>query len=310
MSNRGHLHRITAKTDDGLLVCGDAESALSYLTPDSVQACITSPPYWQLRDYEAGGQIGREPSIHEYIERLLRVFREVRRMLTDDGVLWINLGDTYVNKQLSGVPWRVALALQDDRWRLRSDVIWAKPNPMPESVADRPVMAHEYVFLFSKSEHYFYDRDAIAEPAVAQNPHDMGGGGMDVPGQSPQARRAVKRRSVRPGVDVDGGAGQCQGEVTWTDGKRNARSVWTIPTKPSPWGHFATFPYGLPARCIEATTRPGDTVLDPFCGVGTTLAAAQDRGRKWIGVDINDSFAAIAAERVAQMSLSREEAAS
>ena len=289
-----------------MLLHGNAFTMLSGLSSQSIQACVTSPPCWQLRDYGVDEQIGREVLLEEYVTKVTVIFRAVNRVLRDDGVVWLNIGDTYRDKQLQGVPWRVALSLVEDGWKLRSDVIWHKPNPMPESVTDRPVVSHEYLFLFSKSDRYFYDRDAIAETAVAQNAHDMSGGGMNVPGQEPQARRAEKRRTIRPGVDVGGGGGQCHGHITWHDGKRQARTVWTIPTRPSTWGHFATFPYELPARCIEATTRHGDTVLDPFCGTGTTLIAAQDRGRRWIGIDINREFLDVAAKRVAQLSLDQE----
>lgn len=298
------------KSERGQLILGHAQFALEDVPDTTVQACVTSPPYWQLRDYGVEGQIGQEDRLEDYVASLVATFDQVGRVLRDEGVLWLNLGDTYRDKQLQGVPWRVALALAEYGWRLRADVIWHKPNPMPESVTDRPVLAHEYLFLFSKSDRYFYDRDAIAEPAKAQNAHDLTGGYRSVPGQRDHGtRRAVKKRNIGPGVDEGGGAGQCAGEVTWTAGKRNARSVWTIPLRPTLWsriGHFATFPYELPARCIEATTRPGDTVLDPFCGIGTTLIAAQDRGRKWIGIDINHEYLEAARHRVAQLSIAQE----
>lgn len=275
--------------DDGdvRLYQGDVLDVLREMDEASVQTCVTSPPYWGLRDYGEPGQLGLEPTPGEYVARMVEVFRQVRRVLRDDGTLWLNLGDSYFGsgkgptaptgmhgangtpvpvrgvythdtikpKDLVGIPWRVALALQDDGWWLRSDIIWAKPNPMPESITDRPTRSHEYLFLLTKSARYFYDAAAVAEPAVGATAHDLTGGGLSAPGQTPQPSRVEKLRNVRPGVDVGSTAGQCAGVIAYTEGTRNARSVWTITTKPYAGAHFATFPPELPSRCIKAGSR-------------------------------------------------------
>jgi DNA modification methylase len=261
---------------------------------------VTSPPYWGLRDYGEDGQIGLEHTPDEYVTRLVEVFREVRRVLRDDGTLWLNLGDSYAgsgagggtsgdlahhmtniamsnrpttnklhgikSKDLVGIPWRVAFALQADGWYLRSDIIWAKPNPMPESVTDRPTKSHEYVFLLSKSARYYYDADAIREGDTA---------------------RASGNKTR---VIADGSG-------------RNARSVWTITTKPYAEAHFATFPPELPERCIKAGSQEGDTVLDPFMGSGTTAWVARHLGRHTVGTELNPDYISIAANRLQQLSL-------
>jgi DNA modification methylase len=281
------------------------------------QTCVTSPPYWGLRDYGADGQIGLEDSPDAYVERIVEVFRSVRRVLRDDGTLWLNLGDSYTPtgnlnahggqrkdrdqsalgfdrsnlrtttkpKDLVGIPWRVAFALRADGWYLRSDIIWHKPNPMPESVTDRPTKSHEYLFLLSKSPHYYYDGDAIAEPSLGRGETKIRFGGSKY-GDSDDPKHATKSGN------------------TYTDiGTRNARTVWTIPTKPYAEAHFATFPVDLPARCIRAGSRLGDTVLDPFMGSGTTAWVARHHGRNAIGCEINPDYLKIAAVRLQQLSL-------
>lgn len=258
---------------------GDCLRVLPTLPPAGFRCCVTSPPYWGLRDYGQEGQFGDEESLEHYVDRMVRVFREVRRTLTDDGTLWLNLGDSFTSgnrkwraadkknparamtyrpptpsglkpKDLVGVLWHVAFALQSDGWYLRADNIWHKPNCQPESVKDRPTRSHEYVFLFSKSEDYFYDHAAVREP-------------------------------------TDSG-----------DGLRNRRTVWSINTEPFPEAHFATFPPALVAPCVLAGSTPGDRVLDPFFGSGTTGVVCQRLGRAFTGIELKPEYAAIATRRL------------
>lgn len=288
------------------------------LSDASVNCVVTSPPYYGLRDYGVAGQLGLEPTPDEYVANMVAVFREVKRVLKKDGVCWLNLGDSYVSnpgdrtkvggfqanpsneradaegamafnkhgkgckpKDLFGIPWRVAFALQADGWWLRSDIIWAKPNPMPESVTDRPTRSHEYIFLLTKSARYWYDAAAIAEESIHAGEtvtnNNGKNGQMGVYGQT------------RGGFLKDGG-------VTVKD-TRNARSVWTIATKPFKDAHFATFPPELAKRCILAGCPTDGTVLDPFSGSGTTVYVAQGCGRKAIGLDLNMEYCQMAQAR-------------
>lgn len=291
------------------------------LDDKSVQMCVTSPPYWGLRDYGNAGQIGLEPTPELYVAELLKVFREVWRVMKDDGVLWLNLGDSYCSighkkshsgfgttglaggiaqehsptrrendassiglkhKDLIGIPWRVAFALQADGWYLRSDIIWAKPNPMPESVTDRPTKAHEYIFLLSKSEKYYYDADGIREAAALDGRITTCGPGSlanndRVPGGNKKQDMVGKRTY----------AGFNERWANRPVAGRNKRTVWEIATQPYPGSHFATFPEEIPRLCILAGSRPGDTVLDPFGGSGTTAKVALELGRNPIHVDIS-----------------------
>jgi DNA modification methylase len=311
--------------DDGdvRLYQGDVLDVLREMDEGSVQTCVTSPPYWGLRDYGDQGQLGLEPTPGEYVARMVEVFREVRRVLRGDGTLWLNLGDSYFGsgkgptaptgmhgangtpvpirgvythetikpKDLVGIPWRVALALQDDGWWLRSDIIWAKPNPMPESITDRPTRSHEYLFLLTKSARYFYDYKAVQEP-LSSTPE--------------QYLRAGK--SVRDNHAFGEVAGRPLGPssfATVPDG-RNARSVWTITTKPYSGAHFATFPPELPSRCIKAGSASGDLVLDPFSGAATTALVARGLGRRAVGIELNPEYLAISAERLKQLSIFSE----
>ncbi|MBR0554862.1 site-specific DNA-methyltransferase [Ciceribacter sp. L1K23] len=259
---------------DSVIFEGDALTVLRRLPPRHAQCIVTSPPYWGLRDYNISDQIGLEPTLPQFINSLVSVFREARRVLRDDGVLWLNIGDGFTSgnrgwrapdkknparamsvrpntpeglkpKDLLGIPWRLAFALQDDGWYLRADVIWNKPNAMPESVKDRPTRAHEYLFMFSKQEQYFYDREAVKE--------------------------------------LNG---------------RNLRSVWNVNTTPFPGAHFATFPQKLVDPCVKAATRPGDFVLDPFFGSGTVGLAAEQLGRNYVGIELNPDYVALAADRL------------
>lgn len=303
------------------IIVGDCREALRDLEPESVQCVVTSPPYYGLRDYGVDGQIGLEHTPSEYVDRIVDVMSEVRRVLRDDGTLWINLGDSYAGapggfqgkngqrasrtftarievaksvaghraKCLMGMPWRVALALIDDGWILRSDIIWSKPNPMPESVRDRPTRAHEYLFLFTKSGRYLYDADAIREPFV---------NGVD--GATPWGNNDRERNRGGRGDGLTAGTG-----TGWrpTATGRNRRTVWTILTRPYHGAHFATFPRDLVEPCVLAGSRPGDVVLDPFAGSGTTLQVAIELGRAAIGIEISPDYARLIDERLAGVQL-------
>jgi len=276
-----------------------------------IQCIITSPPYYGLRDYGVDGQIGLEDSPDAYVARLVEVFREVRRTLTDDGTLWLNIGDSYNahpgqrktadaagNKQKSlrgstsapsrsvdglkpkdliGIPWLLAFALRADGWYLRQDIIWHKPNPMPESVRDRCTKAHEYLFLLSKSERYFFDSDAMKEPSAGWPI------GKPKGSRGRQGYSSASGMNKNPQRDSYGGIGG--------DGEsRNKRSVWTIPTESYSEAHFATFPKALVEPCILAGSRPGDIIFDPFLGSGTVAQVAQRLGRHWIGCELNPKY--------------------
>jgi len=306
-----------------ILTC-DVMEGLAQLADQSVHCVVTSPPYWGLRDYGQPGQIGLEPTPEAFVARLVAVFRDVRRVLRNDGTLWLNLGDSYnaagrvghgsrqgfkqgtnrasanghdecrpsdpalKPKDLIGIPWRVALALQADGWYLRSDIIWAKPNPMPESVTDRPTKSHEYVFLLAKSERYFYDHEAIKEPEVMK----------------PQRRLTPKRENEdtkfqkMPAHQPPGHPPHRGLEGSVGGGYRNKRSVWTISTAPFPEAHFATFPPELPELCIKAGCPKGGTVLDPFSGAGTTAMVADGLGREAIGIERSAGYAEMTRKRV------------
>ncbi len=295
------------------ILTGDCRDLLRAMPEKSVQCCVTSPPYFGLRDYGTAEQIGLEASPAAFVAELVAVFEEVRRVLKDDGTLWLNLGDSYARaggtdrkvsetakvgstrntmrqmgdrtsqapdglkpKDMIGIPWRVAFALQDAGWYLRQDIIWHKPNPMPESVTDRCTKAHEYVFLLSKSERYFFDNEAIKEPS---NPSHF--------------RKTRSLRKDERGLSADNGFAHGREFPT-----RNMRSVWTITTKAFKQAHFATFPPELPEICIKAGSRPGDTVLDPFGGAGTTALVADRLGREAILCELNPDYVEIARQRI------------
>ncbi len=304
-----------------MIVCSDVLDGLRSLEAESVQCCVTSPPYWGLRDYGTDGQIGLEATPEEYVSRLVGVFREVRRVLRLNGTLWLNLGDSYCSapagnagqcegisskasetgardkrhtgtalfiktKDLIGIPWRVAFALQADGWWLRSDIIWAKPNPMPESVTDRPTKAHEYLFLLSKSARYYYDAEAIAE--ATEKPEYIGKPQASWGGKKPLGRAMGRPPSGNEATDAD-----YIGQPT-----RNRRSVWTIPTEPFPEAHFAVMPTALVEPCVKAGSRPGDLVADPFCGSGTVGVVARRLGRRFWGCDLSEPYCAMARRRI------------
>ena len=262
----------------GQVIVGDVLLELKKFSDHSFQSCVTSPPYWGLRDYGIANQIGAEVKLEDYIQNLVNVFREVKRTLTDDGTLWLNIGDAYTSggrtwrdgdkknkgramdyraptpdglkpKDLIGVPWRVAFALQADGWYLRSEVIWYKPNAQPESVKDRPARAHEHVFLLTKSEQYFYDHEAVREAGDNGSP-------------------------------------------------RNLRSVWQVNTEPYPEAHFATFPRALVVPCILAGSKPDSQILDPFFGSGTVGVVSAALQRKFVGIELNPEYAELAKKRL------------
>jgi len=308
------------------------------------QMCVTSPPYFGLRDYGHDGQIGLEATPDAFVDALVEVFRCVRDVLADDGVLWLNIGDSYARtggtdrkvsasakvgstrntmeqmsdrtsnasalglkgKDLIGIPWMLAFALRSDGWFLRQDIIWHKPNPMPESVTDRCTKAHEYIFLLSKSERYFYDHEAVKETA------SKGAAGSDFhtgkTGEHQLGRASTKPRkqdstnkSFVPGATEHGGLHREDSERE--PETRNKRSVWTVPTSPYKGAHFATFPPALIEPCILAGSRHGDVVLDPFFGSGTTGMVAQNLGRRWLGCELNPAYGPLQDERLAQQGL-------
>ena len=326
---------------------GDCRETMRDLKAQSVrvQCCVTSPPYFGLRDYGHPGQIGLEKTPAEYVAALVEVFEGVRDLLADDGVIWVNLGDSYASggrstyrsgasenkgqdvqndmprpvdapgikpKDLLGIPWMVAFALRGAGWYLRQDIIWHKPNPMPESVTDRCTKAHEYLFLLTKNERYFWDADAMQERAVGQTLHDLTGQGYAAPGQTPNAgnrsrrdrfkRDDSKHAEVIPGQAV-GTHRPDRDESEYDTGMRNRRSVWTVPTQPYAGAHFAVFPAALIEPCVLAGSRPGDVVLDPFMGSGTTAQVAQALGRQWIGCELNTEYAPLQQARTAQAAL-------
>ena len=290
---------------------GDCTETLQKLDDKSINTCITSPPYWGLRDYGESDQLGLEDTPDEFVNNLVKVFREVKRVLRDDGTVWLNLGDSYSSggrttttnqslrgdkdygvtrpkpskgikpKDLIGIPWRVALALQQDGWYLRQDIIWHKPNPMPESVKDRCTKAHEYIFLLSKNQKYYFDNEAIKEDAKYP--------------QGPNSPQNIKKGVGKKGMDTRGGLSKI-GALP----KKNKRSVWTVTTKPFKGAHFATFPMDLIEPCVLAGCPKGGTVLDPFGGSGTTGIVATNHNRNAILCELNQEYIEIAKDRINQ----------
>lgn len=314
----------------GQIIYGEALATLKTIETESVNMCVTSPPYYGLRDYGVVGQIGLEPTPEEYIDRLVSVFREVRRTLRPDGTLWIVIGDSYAGsgkgaaaypdnaakykqgtnkgmvgakattgvktpgikpKDMIGIPWMLAFALRNDGWYLRSDIIWQKPNVMPESVKDRPTKSYEHVFLLAKSRKYYYDNDAVLVPArydgrkATINKGSSKYKGVVVPGSKPQSQHV---------------AGQPHERWRFKDGKpvKNRRDVWTVNTKPFKGSHFATFPPELIRPCIRAGCPKGGVVLDPFIGSGTTAYVAKQEGREYLGIEINTNYKPLINERL------------
>ncbi len=270
---------VSARDADCTIILGDSRRELLQFEDGYFQSCVTSPPYWGLRDYQIDGQIGAEDSLEQYINDIVAIFREVRRTLMNDGTVWLNIGDTYTSgnrtwrapdkknpgramsyrpptpqglkpKDLIGLPWRVAFALQQDGWYLRSDIIWHKPNCQPESVKDRPTRSHEYVFLLTKSEDYYYNADAVRE------------------------------------------------RTTDGSGYRNRRTVWSINTQGFRGSHFAVFPPELIYNCLMAGSKPGSAVLDPFLGTGTVAELCLQNGRRCVGIELNPEYGKMAEQRV------------
>ena len=264
---------------------GDCIEVLKDFSDESIDCVVTSPPYWGLRDYGKEEQLGLEETPEEFVANLVKVFSEVKRVLKKEGTVWLNLGDTYYNKSLAGIPFRVAFALQSDGWYLRQDIIWHKPNPMPESVQDRCTKSHEYIFLLTKSPKYFYDIDAIREISEGLGKTNIRFGGNKY-GDSDDKHHQTK-----------------SGNKYIDSGFRNKRSVWKITTKPYKEAHFATFPMELPITCIKAGCPEGGIVLDPFFGSGTTGLAAQELSRHWVGIELNPEYIEIAKRRTSQSTL-------
>ena len=323
--------------DQATLYLGDALEVLRTLPDGSINCCVTSPPYFGLRDYGVAGQIGAEASPAEFVAALVAVFAEVRRVLADDGTLWLNLGDSYASgssnnggysakstlagftslstkgrlandstaahrldpgvpaKNMLGIPWRAAFALQDDGWILRNDIIWAKPNGMPESVTDRLSTKHEHLFLFAKSRRYWFDLDPIREPQAEVS--IARAGRADIRGKDGWA-------DAYHGNPPRGLAKQSERD---TSVGRNPGDVWTIPTQPFSEAHFAVFPVEIPRRAIAAGCKPDGVVLDPFSGSGTTGLAAAQLGRRYVGIDLNREYLDLSLRtRLAQPSLTAE----
>lgn len=327
------------------ILFGDAAETLKQIQSDSVDVCVTSPPYYGLRDYGADGQIGLEQTPDEYIQKLVAVFREVKRVLRSDGTCWIVIGDSYSGsgkgsalypdkanrykqgsnkgmiganavvkakargikrKNLIGIPWMLAFALRDDGWYLRDDIIWAKPNPMPESVRDRCTKSYEHILMLSKSPHYYFDGEAISEPIAdstakrfSQNVEAQAGSSKAY-GKTKGNMKACKSRyggnkyTATPEVFNRTKSGNMYSYRP----RRNKRNVWTVSTKPYKGAHFATFPPDLIEPCILAGSRVGGIVIDPFVGSGTTAEVAQRLGREYIGIEINSEYELLIRKRL------------
>ena len=333
---------------------GDCRESMRKMLADGmagkIQCIVTSPPYWGLRDYGCDGQIGLEESLPEFLSKLVEVFDLCCQLLADDGTCWVNMGDSYAARSIStesfrrdrakvapgkiaipngikpkdlmGQPWRLAFALQDAGWYLRQDIIWHKPNPMPESIRDRCTKSHEYLFLLTKSERYYYDFDAMQEP-VTGGAHGRGSGvnpkastpaGWDTSTGSHDKKTGRYSNNgvgfghgydsvVKPRAKQNASFSAAVKDLVST---RNRRSVWTIPTQSFSEAHFATFPEALVEPCIIAGSRPGDIVFDPFLGSGTTAQVAQRLGRKWVGCELNPEYIKLQDARTRQLGMQLE----
>lgn len=318
------------------VIIGDCREEMRRLIDQGVkvQCCVTSPPYWGLRDYGVGGQLGLETTPEEFIANLVEVFGLVRELLADDGTLWLNIGDSYTSggrdyrdagksnmngggrvvgltekgkraptpagmkpKDLVGIPWMLAFALRAEGWYLRQDIIWSKPNPMPESVTDRCTKAHEYIFLFSKSPKYYFNQEAILEP-VSPGTHASARKMGRPSGWAKSDKREKIGRYPKPKDNENFNSAMVIMPET-----RNKRSVWTVNTQGLKEAHFATYPPKLIEPCILAGTRPGDTVIDPFSGSGTTGMVAYQHGRKYLGIELNPDYAAMSGRRMTNVQI-------
>lgn len=274
------------------ILCGDAVDQLSTLSESTVDCTVTSPPYYRQRDYAgAGDQIGQEETPGQYVDRLVAVFSQVRRVLKETGSLWLVIGDKYVKGGQLGMPWRLALALMEDGWTLRSDIIWHKPNAMPSPVKSRPTTDHEYVFFFTKSKEYFYNADAIREPHVTFTENSRMRGG----------RNHFGKRDGTPEAGKNGGDNNLH-KGRWDQAfhpkGRNKRTVWSVPLSKFREAHFAVFPESLVETCVLAGCPAGGVVLDPFLGSGTTALVANRLGRLAIGIDCVAEYCDIARRRI------------
>lgn len=273
------------------LINGEALDALKKLPDSLVQTVVTSPPYYGQRDYGKEKQIGIEESADEYINRLLEIFDEIKRVLKEDGTLWLNVGDKYIDGNLAGLPWKLALALKERGWILRSDIIWYKPNAMPSSVKNRPTTDHEYIFLLAKSSKYYYDADAIREPHVTFSENSKMRGGrnhLGKKGGTPEQGKNAGNSNLHNG----------RWDQAFHPKGRNKRTVWEVPLSKFRDAHFAVFPEQLIEPCILAGSSEGGIVLDPFFGSGTVGLVAMKKGRKFIGIDINEDYCQIASKRI------------
>lgn len=338
-----------------MILQGDALSVLKTLDNESVSCCVTSPPYYNLRDYGVDGQIGLEASPEEYIQKLVEIFREVKRVLKNDGTLWVNIADSYAGsgkgrvkggvakretfgkiqsanigtingslqktqcnsckpKDLIGIPWMLAFALRADGWYLRQDIIWAKPNPMPESVKDRCTKSHEYIFMLSKSPRYYFDGEAIAEPVANSTRARMLQDVENQQGSYTPSKANGRMKAVAPRY---GGKKYTEtpdkfnrtksGNLYDYRPKRNKRDVWTVTTKPYKGAHFATFPPDLIEPCILAGCPQGGAVLDPFAGSGTTGMVAKKNGRDFVLIELNEEYIKLCADRTNTMKKQEKE---
>ena len=357
------------------LYVGDCRDVLADLAPASADCIVTSPPYWGLRDYDEAAQIGLEESLEDYVAELVQVFREARRVLSPTGTLWLNLGDAFSSgssglrtkgmngrlgrssgaakqgqadtarppvrnlppKNLLGMPWRVAFALQEDGWILRADVVWSKPDAMPESARDRPTRSHEFVFMFVKQARYYFAQERVREPfqtvpqnrftstaeqpkgaareaAGVQNPTSQGTGLLLPPQETtlfgepeaprgPDGRRVMTRTTSTRSHENYGELDHADGRERWPHDGRNVRTVWAIPTESYAEAHFATYPVALARKCLLASCPDGGTVLDPFAGAGTTAVAARALGLRSILVELNEEYAEMIGRRLQQQSL-------
>jgi len=335
------IERVLSGEQSWHVECGDALEVLRMMPDGCVQTCVTSPPYFRLRDYGIEGQIGLEQSPEQYVDRLVEIFREVRRVLRGDGTLWLNLGDSFFNsgsnnggysdestraeftkgqssndtgesagfsrnlkqKDLCGIPWRTAFALQADGWYLRSDIIWSKTNPMPESVRDRPTRSHEFIFLMSKSARYYYDADVIREgPAESSIKRTNQRTVAESSGKHRVNFQDKQRGHSRRHAGFNARWEAMRKEEQGANG-HNKRDVWTVATHPYPGAHFATFPPALIEPCILAGAPEGGIVLDPFGGSGTTGLVAMRHGRRFVAIELNPAYATLARNRITSQSL-------